>query len=359
VKRNIALFITLLILITCTACSKNENSASSESITVTDMAGRTVTLEGPVDKVTVSEWSIAEIIFAVLGEEGVDKLAAVGSNKTSEVYKMMYSEKFPQLASMPDIGGGKNNPYDTEAIIATEADVFILQSSDAASQTETIEMLEKAGIKTIILNASADPIQGPQDEFRVVGKLFGAEDKAQIVIDFINAQFDLIRDKNLKKPTVYIEKGSGSSDAYDITFTSGQWATIIDTAGGDNIAVGTVEENTQIDPEYLLSSDPDYIIIVGALGFGADANEIETVFDYYANRIGWNDLQAVKENRVYTFAHGQSRSPLSFYPTLYISKLFYPDEFADVDPDELLKEYIEKFMLLDYDQGIWFDQINN
>ncbi len=44
---------------------------------------------------------------------------------------------------------------------------------------------------------------------------------------------------------------------------------------------------------------------------------------------------------------------------LVMAKILYPDECADINPDAILKEYIDKYMLLDYDQGIWTVHISD
>ena len=360
-KKTLSVLLALLLALSVTACSKNEASTGGNSITVTDMAGRAVTIDGPVEKVVVSEWSIAEAVFAVVGEQAVDMISAVGRTFTFDIYKQLYSAQYPQLGSMPEINAGRD--FDPEAIIALEPDVLIVQAMDPASLTETVDTLEKAGIPTVMIMASDNPIEGAQTELMLIGQIFNAETKAQEIIGFISTQIDLINSKNLSnredKPTVYIEKDRGTAEEYNVTFTTGQWATIIDLAGGENIAVGVVEGNTSIDPEYLLRTDPDYIIIPGPLGFGAAAGDMDAVINEYIKRTGWDSLTAVQNKNVYGFSHGQSRDPLSFYPTLCIAKILYPDEFADVDPDAILKEYMDKYMLLDYGQGLWRRQLGD
>lgn len=362
-KRILAILVMLMMVFSVTACSDEEKPAeNSDSITVTDMADRTVTIDGTVDKVVVSEWSIAEVMFSVLGEDAVDMLAAVGTTKNADVLKAIYSEDYPQLASMPEIGGGKDS-YDTEAIIATDPDVFIVQAMDVNSLADVIDVLDDAGIPTVVFTASDDPIGGPQAEIKLVGQIFGAEDSADELTGFINTQFDLVESKNLAekadKPSVYVELGSGTTDDYGVTFTSGQWAPLVEMAGGENVAAGAVEGNTQIDPEYLINANPDYIFIAGDPALGGNTDEIDALFDIYVARTGWDTLTAVKNDDVYHFDHTQCRNELSFYPALIMAKLFYPDEFTDVDPDQILQEFFDKYMLLDYEQGVWFTQINN
>ncbi len=366
-RKSILVLLLILTTFIAVGCSKQPavNSIDDESlITVTDMAGREVAIEGPIERILFDQWGCAEIVFAVVGEEALGKTVAVGNNKTSEFMKSLYADKYSgkytQLKSLPNIGGGGGGPFDVEAIIALKPDVFIINSTDPGGIAEMVGTLEKAGIPSIILNLAARPMETPQIGIELIGNIFGKEERAQELNNFINTQFELINSKNLSertdKPTVYMEKGSGSADKYDSTWASGSWSDIIEYAGGINIAANTSGSSAQIDPEYLITSDPDFIIIAGALGFGEDIYKGTAVLDEYAKRVGWDKLKAVRENNYYELPHGYERNQMTFYPSLFLAKLFYPAEFADTNPPEILKEYFDRYMLLDYDEGVWFVQ---
>ncbi len=363
-KKTLAVLLALLLALSVTACSKNAASTGGDSITVTDMAGRTVTIDGPIEKVVAGTWAIAETMFSVLGEDAVDMLVGVGRTKDADTLKALYSGKYPQLADIKDIGGGGGKGLDVEGIISLKPDVYIIGTRDPDSLSETFELLDKAGIPTVVFISYTDPIQGPQSGVGLIGKLFRAEEKAQEQIDFINAQFDLIQYKKLSekadKPTVYFELSNPSEDTseYARTYTSGEWATLVEMSGGDNIAKGIVDGNVPIDPEYLLAQNPDYIFISDDTGFGTSEDAIYSHYDGFVSRTGWDTLSAVTENRLYFLPHNLT-SQMSFYGMLVMAKILYPTECEDVDPDGILKEYIDKYMLLDYEQGLWTIHISN
>ncbi len=95
-----------------------------------------------------------------------------------------------------------------EGIISLNPDVYIIGTRDPDSLSETFDMLDKAGIPTVVFISYTDPVDGPQAGIDLIGRLFAKEEEAQEEIDFINTQFDLIRDKKLSektdKPTVYL-----------------------------------------------------------------------------------------------------------------------------------------------------------
>jgi iron complex transport system substrate-binding protein len=357
-KKTITFILAIVMILAVAGCTEKVDSTNSESITVTDMAGRTVTIEGPIEKIVAHQPETMELVFSVVGEEAVDKIVAVGKNKSSEIVMGLYAQKYPQLDALPEIGGGKAN-YDAEAIIALDADIFIINSTSPDSMAETFDTLEKAGIATIVVDMSSDTMNGPKDAITLIGEVFKKQDKAKEIVDFIDAQFALVLDKKLNerenKPTVYVEKGSGTSDEYDVTFTSGGMASVVEMTGGDNIATGVISSNSQIDPEYLIDSNPDFIFIGGSFGYGADIDEANALIKDYMQRTGWSTMNAVEAGNIYEVALTMYRNQLCFYPTLMMAKLFYPEEFGDVEPDEILQEYFDKYMYLDYDLGIWFN----
>jgi iron complex transport system substrate-binding protein len=72
------------------------------------------------------------------------------------------------------------------------------------------------------------------------------------------------------------------------------------------------------------------------------------------NRVGWQALHAVEEGHLYEFAHSTSRSIFAFYPSMKMATLFYPERFTEVDPEAVLDEFFDCFMLTDSSISTWF-----
>ena len=89
------------------------------------------------------------------------------------------------------------------------------------------------------MNISEEPSQSPQNAIKIVGELFGVQERADEIAGFIDSQYKLIESKNLEdkrnKPTVYMEKGSGTKDEYDVTRSDqSAWGKIVSKAFGKN-----------------------------------------------------------------------------------------------------------------------------
>ncbi len=366
-KKGLSIFLVVAMMFALVGCGQETSTPEQgaeetpSAITITDMHGRDVVLEGQINSFISNRFEVAELIFSVVGEGAVDNVLAVGKTKSVEIVKAIYEKKYPQMESMSFVGGGKGD-LDVEAIIALNPDLFIANITDPESLSETIAALEKADIPTVLLDVESDPMENPQLAIKLLGQIFDQQERADEIAEFIDSQFQVVEDKRLyekdQKPTVYVEKGSGSATDFDVTFTSGGWADIIELAGGKNIAADLVADSTQIDPEYLLDSNPDFIILPYSLGFGAELDEVNSVFTEYLKRTGWGQLKAVQNNELYELSHSQSRDQFCFFPTLMLSKLFHPEEMAEVEPLDVLKEYFERYMLIDYSEGIWFNAID-
>ncbi len=265
-----------------------------------------------------------------------------------------------------------NAPFDLEMLLAMQPEVLIANSAMGAHKyaLEVEDVLESAGIKIILVDVPGKNLEtSVTDTMKILGKIFQEEDKANEVSEFIDSQFKLEAFKNLQEkgnmPRVYYEK-SGYSQVFGSTATSKSgWGLPIKVAGGKNIAddvllntAASGGASNTLDPEYVLEKNPEFVILSGVNDGWLDIlrEKKEPSFDIL-NRNGWSNLQAVKNGNVYEFAHSTSRSIYAFYPTLKMAKLFYPEEFTDLDPEAVLQEFFDRYMLLDTDITTWFTKV--
>ena len=110
----------------------------------------------------------------------------------------------------------------------------------------------------------------------------------------------------------------------------------------------------------MLKSDPDFIVLSGS-GIGWMDNfpgsEPQVPNFDIVKRVGWAELSAVKNMKVYEIAHAMSRSVFCFYAAQKLAETFYPDEFAGVNVDANIDEFFARFMLTDSSVTGWFYQM--
>lgn len=342
------------------------------SITITDVKGREVTLGLPISTYAISTMDVIDFIIPLLGEDAFHKL--VGSGQDGGGGLQGYSKLYTPIVGSYMKHAGQisdhNSPFDLEMILAMNPDVLIVNSAMGAHKyaLEIESQLATAGIPIVLIDVPGKSFTtSVQSSIKLLGQIFQQEERANEVIAFIDEQFKIIESKNLAnksdKPTVYYEK-SGYSEIFGSTSSSvSGWGAVISVAGGDNIADPLLLEsaagkggNNTLDPEYILQSDPDFIILSGSGAGWMDNYEGSTPkvpkFDIL-KRTGWDKLKAVKNNNVYEIAHATSRSIFGFYAALKLATVFYPEEFSDIDADRILDEFFNRFMLVDSNVTGW------
>ena len=342
------------------------------SIQLTDVKGREVTIDLPISTYAISTMDVIDYMIPLMGEEAFSKLVASGQDGGGglQTYAKLYTPVVGNYMAHVGQISDHNAPFDLEMILAQDPDILIVNSAMGAHNyaLEVEEQLTEAGIPIFLIDVPGKSFTtSVQSTLEVLGKIFEKEERAKEVISFIDEQFALIASKNLNartdQPSVYYEK-SGYSQIFGSTSTSKSgWGTVIAAAGGDNIADPLLLDssagkggNSTLDPEYVIQMDPDFIILSGSGAGWMDniAGQKPAVprFDI-VNRTGWSALQAVKNENVYELAHASSRAVFGFYPCLKMATIFYPEDFKDVDPEAVMDEFFERFMLVDSDVTGW------
>jgi iron complex transport system substrate-binding protein len=309
---------------------------------------------------------------AVEGEDFAQKI--VGWGPDLKMYDMdtynKYKSKYPEIENIPEVGYHYLGTFSVEKVLTLKPNIVILQDGVRESAMEDAKKLEEAGIPTIFIAFR----ELPNDEYShmkstlLLGYLLDKEDRAQDIVDFcseqVNEVLSRIEEINEPKPTVYVECGTGGPSTYSNTYSSESafWGVQINRTGAINIADGVINGMKPINPEYVLDANPDVIIITGSywpatndsmrLGYYADTNESRSLLKGFTNRPGWDTLNAVKNHRVHSIFHMAPSHLYSFLAYQSLAKYFYPDKFADLNPEENLKEFHERFLPVDY-SSVW------
>ena len=336
------------------------------SITITDATGRNVTLPKTVKSYAISTFDLINFIIPLKGEAAFEMLVGVGDSGGKWSYDKVYEAKFPQWKDRWTVISPHNAPFDLETILAKKPDVLIVNSAmQAHLHALDIEpQLTKAGIALVLVDVPKITDRSAQETYTLLGKLFNEEEKAAEVNAFLDEQFKVVKDglANVKrgKPLVYYEK-SGTAEVYGPSSTSktSGWGALINYAGGDNLAdhaAGkSMEGGVMLDPEFVITADPDFIILSGSsqMGMGFDLQAPQPNRFNILLRPGWQNIKAVKNKEVYEFQHELSRTPFLFYPVQCFAKSFYPEAFQSLDPEKRLDEFYDRFMLIKRTDGIW------
>jgi iron complex transport system substrate-binding protein len=336
---------------------------------ITDFSGETKTLKTPCEKVVLPRSRDIYELSAVLGDKTADKIAAWGPDLKEydqDAYNK-YVERFPSLKEKPLIGNIFDNALDAESVVSYNPDLVVMDNY--LTKFSATDKLKQAGLPLVFFDQSNKLLENPQKGITIYGQLFGQEARAKEISDYIDGQINIVTSRlakiGKKMPTVYMERGDAGAKVYGSTWglDDTSWSAMIRYAGGMNIADKLTGEMMVVDPEFLLRENPDAIIITGAnweavpdsmkLGYYTSKERAQESLEAFTQRPGWNQLKAVKNGKMYAIHHGLIMHDFGFAALQQMAKWFYPEEFADIDPEANLKEFHDRFMPFEY-SGTWF-----
>ena len=386
-KKFMAYLVTIFLLIVSmliAACggpgeTKKDTAQNNKPIEITDVTGRTVTLKKPAERV-VLQWSGAGgpffTISALMGKDTPKVIAGMDTSLQdyrADMWKHFTTE-MPELAKIPVVGTIGDKTFNAEQVVALNPDViFIPVDLKDQYESDAKAKMDAAGIQTIYIDYHAEKLESHQKSIEAIGKALGKEERAAEINKFYTERVTRVLDRvskiNKPKPTVYLEVGMNGPEEFGNSFSSNySWGALATMAGADVITKDVIKKTSPINPEFILEKNPDIIMIMGSywpkkptsmrLGFEAtEASSQELLKAFTIERQGWSELKAVENKQVYSAHHGLPREVFDAAVFEYLAKTFYPEEFADVDPEATLKEFYDKFLPFSY-SGIWFMHMN-
>ena len=378
---TVFLLIVSMLIAACGGPSetKKDTAQNSKPIEITDVTGRTVTLKKPAERV-VLQWSGAGgpffTISALMGKDTPKVIAGMDTSLQdyrADMWKHFTTE-MPELAKIPVVGTVGDKTFNAEQVVALNPDViFIPVDLKDQYESDAKAKMDAAGIQTIYIDYHAEKLESHQKSIEAIGKALGKEERAAEINKFYTERVTRVLDRvskiNKPKPTVYLEVGMNGPEEFGNSFSSNySWGALATMAGADVITKDVIKKTSPINPEFILEKNPDIIMIMGSywpkkptsmrLGFEAtEASSQELLKAFTTERQGWSDLKAVENKQVYSAHHGLPREVFDAAVFEYLAKTFYPEEFADVDPEATLKEFYDKFLPYSY-SGIWFMHMN-
>lgn len=354
--------------------------AMAEELTLTDIAGREVTLDVPVNRILLGEGRQVHAIAAIRGDEVFDNVIAWRDDlfTTDPDTLAAYRAIAPQIEDLPRFGYIPKGTFDVEAAIALSPDIIILnlEQFKAAKESGFFERMDAAGIPVVFVDFRTDLVKNGDPSLRILGEIFGRQEEAEEYIAFRHEQLDRVAKRleevKREKPVVLVHRSPGinSTTACCRTFGAYNFGKMVEMAGGINI--GSSLGNTtyvDINPEQIIASDPEHVIVTGAdwtevsdiqkfvpLGPGQDMALAHERLIGLMEEPAFTDIRAVRENKVHAIWHQFYNNPYDYVAIQQFAKWFHPDLFADLDPEATFRELHERFLPVDYRPGYWVSQ---
>jgi len=343
---------------------------AEDTIVITDIVGRHVTVKRPVKRILLGEGRQL-MALSLIHSDPVSVLAGWQGDfihQDPTTYGR-YRERFPGIEKVPVVGGGHVETFSVEQALAVAPDVAVFSGGYGPSfkSTEIISRFEAAGIPVVFIDFIAKPLEHTTRSLAILGQLLGREKEAQAYNDFYDAHVKRIAERlaqaKPKLPNVFMHAHAGLGDccASPSRYTIGAF---IDAAGGHNIAADILKQPFgTLNLEYVLAQNPDLYVGTGGIhlqgkgglvmGPGIEESVSRAALASVVARPGLADLAAVRNGRVYGLWHIFNNNPANFLAVEVLAKWFHPELFADVDPAASLRELNERFLPVTMQGTYW------
>ena len=310
---------------------------------ISDITEEPVTVSMPIESIVTTNIDKGPETLCALGEQ--DKIVGVTD------YAKKRKELKTFLKDKPSVG--KFTKWDLEMIMELKPDIVLALS--LRSYPEYEKQLNAAGIPLVQMDFFQ--MKKHSREVRNLGWMLDNQERAEELINFEQQYLGLIEErvKDLKeeqKPRVYFE---GFSDYKAAGPGSSNHAATI-ACGGINIFADLPTSSATIDPEAVIVRNPQVIIRYVSAGLPSgydvtDTDPMEELRNDIMSRPGWDQIDAVKNEKVYIVSCDTKSTHSSVYYS-YIAKWLHPDLFQDIDPVESHSEWFERFLGIEY-KGVY------
>lgn len=323
-------------------------------VTVKDLDNRTVTIEHKPQRIILQDGRDIFALALLARDNPFANVVAwnnLPKKQDSETWNVL-KRKWPDAEKILDMKFSDQGNVDLETVISRQPDLMIaqLRAKPSLVQTGVLAKLEALHIPVVFVDYELHPVENTLPSIALLGKVMGQTDRAQAYIDFYQQRLDMIHQRlaNLsKKPLVFIEPiaGVGGLDnGCCFTHARNGWGGLVEAAGGINIGSQLLPGATgTISVEKIISMNPDYYLMTGSkrpgkgtavipFGYNVDPKEVQMAFNALLARQGVSSIPAVVKGHTGAVYHHFYNNPYNIIAIEILSKTFYPEQFADVDP---------------------------
>lgn len=337
----------------------NNDGGNSGAITLTDIAGRKVTLEEEPERIILGEGRSLFATGILNTENPLDKIVGIGTDLKQNVpdYYNRLEEKLPEVSEIPEIGGLSKGDVTVENLLSMAPDLVVLSMDtyEASEKAGLTTKMDEAGVEYVVTDFRAKPLQNTTKSMELFGQIFGQEQRAEEFNKDWQEIVDLVQERAAKvteKPKTFVWRAAGVLDCCG-SWNDSNISQLVNTAGGDNVGDHVIEgESGALTPEKVLESDPDMIIATGgdwsekkddqgnpvgyaAVGYGIDESEAKaSIAKLPEVQPGFESLRAVKDNQLHALWHQFYNSPFNYLALLQIAQWINPEAYEDIDVEQ-------------------------
>ncbi|MBO6804856.1 MAG: ABC transporter substrate-binding protein, partial [Thalassospira sp.] len=220
------------------------NASAGETVTLTDIAGREVTVEVPVKHMILGEGRFLPSIGILDPENPVRWIAGMmGDFKSLDPASFaQYREKFPEIDDIALVGRQNEETFSVEKAVTVEPDVAIFGMSGGhgpgSTSHKVLSVMGAADIPVVMIDFRAKPFENTPKSIRVLGKLMGKEEQAEAFVKFYEGNLQKVTSRateTTEKPSVFLESRVGLAENCCEAMGNEMIGKFVTMAGGENI----------------------------------------------------------------------------------------------------------------------------
>jgi len=312
-------------------------AGAAEGRTVTDSAGRSVTIPDRIERVFAAGPPTSVVIYMLAPHTLLGWPRSL--RREERPYIAEPYRDLPETGRLTGRGGEANIEY----VIKLKPDLIV----DFGSVTQTYRSLadrvqEQTGIPYVLIDGR---LEATPASLRLLGDILGVGPRGAELARYVEATFAEIETalagvSEKERPRVYLARGP---DGLETGLKGSINTEIIERAGGINVADTDDERKglVRASIEQVIVADPDTIITWEPENYALML--VEPL---------WSGIDAVKRGRVYlspTAPFGWIDRPPSINRVMglkWLSRVFYPHRFTD-DIRSLTREFYRLFYAVD------------
>jgi len=317
------------------------DAAASDTITVTDHNGDTVTLPREVKRVVVCDiYPLPSVISVFLGS--AEKLVGIHPVSMSAAKNGLLGQMYPEILKA-DTSFMQGDQLNMEALLALKPDVVFYNDTSVKLGAA----LKNAGLPAVAVSATKwkyDILETYNQWIDLLSQVFPNQNKSTAVADYSAKMLKTVQERTKgipaaeKKKVLFLFK---YDDKQMITsgrnFFGQNWC---DDVNAVNAAGGMEQDNANavINMEQVYEWNPDVIFITNFTPTQPD--------DLYNNKIGsddWSGVRAVQNKQVYKMPLGTYRTYTPGVDTpvtlLWLAQQVYPEKFSDLSLSKTVLDY--------------------
>jgi iron complex transport system substrate-binding protein len=257
--------------------SSGPTTAPAYPLTLTDDAGRELTLDTAPERIVSLAPSNTEIVCAL---DACDRLVGVTD----------FDDHPPEVADVDKVV--VSAVVDIERVVAAEPDLVIAAGNEI-TPSDVIGQLTDLGLPVLVLYP--ETLDEVYADIELVGRALDRAHVAETILGDMRSRVEAV--------TAAVEGAEAPRVLYEVfhaegtTYTAGEGsflASLIELAGGEPV---TGDAQGLLAPEALVTADPE-LILLGTASYDATLADPATALQAVAERPGWAELPAVRDGRV-------------------------------------------------------------